>query len=225
MRILIVEDDPGISALLSRALTEQHYSVDAAADGGEGELLAKVNEYDLIILDIMLPKRDGWHVCKGIRDAGITSPILMLTALDAVEDKIKGLDWGADDYLTKPFHIGELLARVRSLVRRQSEQKSAEIRVGDLVIDTAARTVRRGDVPIALTAKEFGMLEYFVMNRNKVLTRQMISEHVWDMNFDPQSNVIDSFVRFLRQKIDKGFDAPLIHTVRGVGYRFSEQPE
>jgi two-component system, OmpR family, copper resistance phosphate regulon response regulator CusR len=225
MRILIVEDDPAISELLSRTLAEQHYSVDVAADGGEGELLAKVNDYDLIILDIMLPKKDGWHVCKGIREAAVTSPILMLTALDAVEDKIKGLDWGADDYLTKPFHVGELLARVRSLVRRQSEQKTAEIRVGDLAIDTAARTVRRGEVSIALTAKEFGMLEYFVMNRNKVLTRQMISEHVWDMNFDPQSNVIDSFVRFLRQKIDKGFDTPLIHTVRGVGYRFSELPE
>ena len=225
MRILIVEDDVSIATLLRRGLSEQHYSVDVASDGAEGEYLAKVNDYDLVVLDIMLPKKDGWSVCRSLREAGITSPVLMLTALDSVEDKIKGLDGGADDYLTKPFHVGELLARVRSLVRRQSEQKTTELRVGDLTIDTVSRTVRRGDIPIALTAKEFGMLEYFVLNRNKVLTRQMISEHVWDMNFDPQSNVIDSFVRFLRQKIDKGFAAPLIHTVRGVGYRFSEDAE
>jgi heavy metal response regulator len=225
MRILIVEDDESIATLLRRGLSEQHYSVDVASDGAEGEYLAKVNDYDLVVLDVMLPKKDGWSVCRSLREAGITSPVLMLTALDSVEDKIRGLDGGADDYLTKPFHFGELLARVRSLVRRQSEQKTTELRVADLTIDTVSRTVRRGATPIALTAKEFGMLEYFVLNRNKVLTRQMISEHVWDMNFDPQSNVIDSFVRFLRQKIDKGFDTPLIHTVRGVGYRFSEDAE
>jgi two-component system, OmpR family, copper resistance phosphate regulon response regulator CusR len=225
MRILIVEDDARIADVLRRGLSEQHYSVDLASDGTQGGFLALVNDYDLIILDIMLPGKDGWQVCRDVREAGVTTPVLMLTALDAVEDKIRGLDTGADDYLTKPFHVGELLARVRSLVRRQSEQRTAELRVGDLVLDTASRAVSRKGVPIMLTAKEFALLEYFVLHRDKVLTRQMISEHVWDMNFDPQSNVIDSFVRFLRQKIDKGFDAPLIHTVRGAGYRFSDQAE
>jgi two-component system, OmpR family, copper resistance phosphate regulon response regulator CusR len=225
MRILVVEDDKNIADVIQRGLTEQHYSVDVASDGEEGAYLALTSDYDVIILDIMLPKQSGWQVCKEIRDEGLKSPIIMLTALDSVEDKIKGLDWGADDYLTKPFHFGELLARVRSLVRRQSDQKTSEIRIAELVIDTAARMVSRDDRLINLSAKEFALLEYFVMNKDKVVTRQMISEHVWDMNFDPQSNVIDSFVRFLRQKIDKGFSYPLIHTVRGVGYRFSEQAE
>ena len=223
MRILIVEDDQKIADALKRGLIEQHYSVDVAFEGEDGEYLAKTNDYDLIILDIMLPGRDGWNVCKSIRKEKITTPILMLTALDSVEDKIRGLDEGADDYLTKPFHIGELLARVRSLVRRQSEQKTSVLEAGDLIIDTTTRIVTRAGKEIPLSAKEFAMLEYFVMNKNKVLTRQMISEHVWDINFDPQSNVIDSFIRFLRQKIDKDFDKPLIQTLRGVGYKFSDE--
>jgi heavy metal response regulator len=225
MRVLVVEDDGNIADVIRRGLSEQHYSVDVATDGEEGAFLALTSDYDVIILDIMLPKKNGWLVCKEIREQGSKSPIIMLTALDSVEDKIKGLDWGADDYLTKPFHFGELLARVRSLVRRQSEQKTSEIHVADLVIDTALRSVKRGNQQINLSAKEFALLEYLVMNKDHVVTRQMISEHVWDMNFDPQSNVIDSFVRFLRQKIDKGFSSSLIHTVRGVGYRFSEQAE
>lgn len=219
MRILIVEDDPKIADVIRRSLVEQHYSVDLASDGIEGDFLAKTNDYDLIILDIMLPKMDGWQICRSLREEKITTPILMLTALDAVEDKIKGLDSGADDYLAKPFHLGEFLARVRSLVRRTSEEKTSTIQVGDLIIDTASRSVVRAGKEINLSAKEFALLEYFMMHKNKVLTRQMISEHVWDMNFDPQSNVIDSFVRFLRQKIDKDFDTPLIHTLRGVGYK------
>jgi heavy metal response regulator len=225
MRILVIEDDVKIADAIKRGLAEQHYSVDCAYDGVEGNYLANTNDYDTIILDIMLPKRNGWEVCRQLRSDGVTAPILMLTALDSVEDKIRGLDEGADDYLTKPFHLGELLARVRSLVRRQTDLRTAEIRVADMVIDTASRTVKRNNIPISLTAKEFALLEYFVMNHSKVLTRQMISEHVWDMNFDPQSNVIDSFVRFLRQKIDKDFQPPLIHTIRGVGYRFSELDE
>ena len=225
MRILIIEDDLNIANAIKRGLIDQHYSVDIASNGSDGAFLAKTNDYDTVILDIMLPKKDGWEVCREMRKAGITTPILMLTALDTVEDKIKGLDEGADDYLAKPFHFGELLARVRSLVRRQSDQKTAEIRAGDLVLDTAARTVIRAGQAISLSAKEFALLEYFVINHNKVLSREMISEHVWDMNFDPQSNVIDSFVRFLRQKIDKGFERPLIHTVRGVGYKFSTDEE
>jgi DNA-binding response OmpR family regulator len=225
MRLLIVEDDVKIADALKRGLMQQHYSVDVVGDGEQGEFMAETNDYDLIILDIMLPKKDGWEVCKSIRKENITTPVLMLTALDSVEDKIKGLDGGADDYLTKPFNLGELYARVRSLVRRQSEQKQSVISVADLEIDIATRSVRRNGVEISLSAKEFAMLEYFILNKNKVLTREMISEHVWDMNFDPQSNVIDSFVRFLRQKIDKGFETTLIQTVRGVGYKLKEEKE
>jgi len=222
MRILLIEDDEKIADVVKRSLTEQHYSVDWAPDGEEGDFLAKTNDYDLIVLDLMLPGKDGWEIIKSLRKEKINIPILMLTALDAIEDKIRGLDSGADDYLTKPFHLGELLARVRSLVRRTTDEKTTIIEVADLKIDTAQRTVNRAGQDINLSAKEFALLEYFIMHKNKVLTRQMISEHVWDMNFDPQSNVIDSFVRFLRQKIDKNFDFPLIQTLRGVGYKLSE---
>jgi two-component system, OmpR family, copper resistance phosphate regulon response regulator CusR len=222
MRILLVEDDKKISDAIYRGLSERHYSVDVAFDGEEGDYLAKTNDYDLVILDILLPKMNGWEVCRSIRQDKIMSPILMLTALDSIDDKIRGLDGGADDYLTKPFNFGELLARIRSLVRRQSDEKTSIIQVSNLVINTATREVSRDDKKINLSAKEFAMLEYFVHNKNKVLTREMISEHVWDMNFDPQSNVIDSFVRFLRQKIDKGFEPELIHTIRGVGYKFTD---
>ncbi|MCX6153108.1 MAG: response regulator transcription factor [Candidatus Kapabacteria bacterium] len=223
MRILIIEDDDKIANAISRGLTDQHYSVDMTDDGSEGEFMAKTNDYDLIILDIMLPKRNGFDVCKSIRNEGILTPILMLTALDSVDNKIKGLDFGADDYLTKPFHLGELLARIRSLVRRQSESKTSVIIIHDLEMDTANREVKRAGKKINLSSKEFALLEYFILNKNKVLTRQMITEHVWDMNFDPQSNVIDSFVRFLRAKIDKDFDQALIQTIRGVGYKFGIQ--
>lgn len=222
MRILLIEDDREIADLLKRGLTEQHYSVDLAYDGEEGEYLGLVNDYDLVILDLMLPKKDGRTVCNDLRQKGNQTPILMLTARDTIDDKIQGLDVGADDYMTKPFHFGELLARVRALIRRQSDQKATELRAADLVLDTARRSVSRGGVPIKLTAKEFALLEYFVLNKDRVLTREMISEHVWDMNFDPQSNVIDSFVRFLRQKVDKGFPRQLIHTIRGVGYKLTE---
>ena len=222
MRILIIEDDPKIADAIRRGLIEQHYSVDIASDGDEGEFLAETNDYDAIVLDIMLPGKNGFEVCKSIRGEKITTPILMLTALDSIEDKIKGLDEGADDYLTKPFNLGEFLARIRSLVRRSSDDKTTILQVADLVVNVATREVERAGRKISLSAKEFAMLEYFIMNKNKVLTREMISEHVWDMNFDPQSNVIDSFVRFLRQKIDKEFDVELIHTMRGVGYKFSE---
>ena len=222
MRILIIEDDIKISDALKRGLSQQHYSVDIAGNGEEGEYLASVNDYDAIILDLMLPRKSGWEVCRALRKEKIITPILMLTALDSVEDKIRGLDEGADDYLTKPFYFGELLARIRSLCRRKSEDKCSIIQVADLTINTASRQVMRNDTEVRLSAKEFAMLEYFMLNKNKVLTREMISEHVWDMNFDPQSNVIDSFVRFLRQKIDKGFEKTLIHTIRGLGYKFSE---
>jgi DNA-binding response OmpR family regulator len=222
MRILIIEDEKSLADALKRAFEAQHYSVDVSHTGDNGLYLANVNDYDLIILDIMLPDIEGWEVCKQLRKDKINTPILMLTALDSVDDKIKGLDEGADDYMTKPFDLRELMARARSLIRRQAEQKTTKLQVADLVMDTSERTVVRADKNIKLSAKEFAMLEYFMLNKNKVLTREMISEHVWDMNFDPQSNVIDSFVRFLRQKMDKGFDKQLIHTVRGVGYKLSE---
>ncbi len=224
MRILIVEDDRNIAEVMRRELVEQHYLVDIAHDGATGEDLALSNDYDLILLDLMLPEKDGRSVCKTLRDEGIATPILMTTALGDAHDVIHGLDAGADDYLVKPFHTGVLLARVRSLSRRQSDFKTVELRAADLVLNTARRTVSRGGRQITLTAKEFALLEYFMMNRERVLTREMISEHVWDMNFDPRSNVIDSLVRFLRLRVDKGFEPQLIHTVRGAGYRFSETP-
>jgi DNA-binding response OmpR family regulator len=223
MRILVVEDDLKLAESLRRGLVDQHYSVDVVNDGREGEYSAKINDYDVIVLDVMLPRKDGTTVCRDLRSAGVKTPILMLTAVDGVENKILGLDAGADDYLTKPFHFGELLARIRTLIRRKSDVPAADLEVSDLVLNMASRTVTRAGTPLKLTAKEFALLEYMALNRGRVLTREMIAEHVWDMNFDPRSNVIDSFVRFLRQKVDKGFSPQLIHTVRGVGYRFSEE--
>jgi DNA-binding response OmpR family regulator len=164
---------------------------------------------------------DGWEVCRTLRKYKVKTPILMLTALDDVEDKIRGLDYGADDYMTKPFNFGELIARIRSLVRRNSDEKTTVIKYSNLEMNTANRTVQQRQ-NFYLSAKEFAMLEYFLLNKNRVLTREMISEHVWDMNFDPQSNVIDSFIRYLRQKIDQDFDPPRIHTIRGVGYKLSD---
>jgi DNA-binding response OmpR family regulator len=222
MRVLIVEDNLNLADGIRRGLVEQHYSVDLAHDGEKGLEYARTNDYDLIILDILLPKIDGNAVCRQLRKEGMAAPILMLTALGSSRDVITGLDGGADDYLTKPFDFGVLLARVRSLTRRHSDQKSAEITIGDLTIDRATRMVTRNGRNIITTAKEFALLEYFALNSGRVLTREEISEHVWDINFDPRSNVIDSLVRFLRQKIDRDAELQLIHTVRGVGYCFSE---
>jgi DNA-binding response OmpR family regulator len=223
MRILIIEDDKKIANAVSKGLRAESYAVDAAWDGIEGERLAKVNEYDVIILDIMLPKQDGLETCDNLRKGRIKTPILMLTALDDVTDKIKGLDNGADDYLVKPFHFGELLARIRALIRRNSEVKSSKITVYGIQLEFNTHLAYREGKEIKLSAKEFGLLELFMMNPDKILTREKISEHLWDMNFDPKSNVIESFVKFLRRKIDKDFENPLIHTVRGVGYIFSQR--
>lgn len=220
MRILLIEDDAGIVETISRELRARNYIVDVAMNGLEGEEMGAVNDYDLILLDLMLPGRDGREVCRSLRSEGCATPILMMTALGENEDIVHGLDSGADDYLVKPIHPDILLARVRSLTRRTSDHKTSVIQVADLVIDTARRTVARGTTPIHLSAKEFGLLEYLVHNQGKVLTREMISEHVWDMNFDPRSNVVDSLVRFLRIRVDRGFEPQLIHTVRGMGYRF-----
>ncbi len=223
MRILLIEDDKKIVSALSKGLKEESFAVDAAFDGLKGEELARINEYDVIILDLMLPKQNGLQTCKNLRDDKIATPILMLTALDDVDDKIKGLNTGADDYLAKPFHFGELLARIRSLVRRNSETKSTSIERLGLNLDLNTHNAFRNKKEISLTSKEFALLELFMMNPDKILSRSDISEHLWDMNFDPKSNVIDSFVKYLRQKIDKNFDTPLIHTVRGSGYIFSKR--
>lgn len=222
MRILLIEDDKKVSAALAKNLRAESLAVDIAADGASGEEMAFVNEYDVIILDIMLPGQDGWTTCRKIRNNGILTPILMLTALDDVTEKIRGLEIGADDYLTKPFHFRELLARIRSLARRRSDVRSAAIERFGLTLDLNTHKACREGKDISLTAKEFALLELFMHNPNRIVSRQEISEHLWDMNFDPKSNVIESFVRFLRRKIDKDFDRPLIHTVRGAGYIFSD---
>lgn len=223
MRILLIEDDKKIVAALSKGLKEESFAVDVANNGLEGEELAAANDYDIIILDIMLPKQDGWKTCENLRKNNISVPVLMLTALGDVEDKIKGLNTGADDYLVKPFHFGELLARIRSLIRRTSEVKSTLIELYDLKLDLNTHKAFREGKEIYLTSKEFALLELFMSRPDKILSRSEISEHLWDMNFDPKSNVIDSFVKYLRQKVDKNFAEPRIHTVRGAGYIFSQK--
>lgn len=224
MRILLVEDDAHIASSVSKILRAESYAVDHAADGVAGEELALISDYDLIILDIMLPRQDGWQVCSRLRQAEIKVPILMLTALGDVSDKINGLDRGADDYLVKPFHTGELLARIRSLIRRKSEVRTSVLEQHGLRLDITTHKASREGKEISLTAKEFALLELFMMNAGVILSRQVISEHLWDMNFDPRSNVVESFVKYLRQKIDRGFSTPLIHTIRGAGYMFSHLP-
>jgi DNA-binding response OmpR family regulator len=223
MRILLIEDDKKIVSALTKGLKNESFAIDAAGDGVKGEELARINNYDIIILDVLLPKQDGWTTCKNLRSNSVITPILMLTALDDVDDKIKGLNTGADDYLAKPFHFGELLARIRSLVRRNSEVKTTSILQYGLTLDLNTHKAFRENKEITLTSKEFALLQLFIMNPDRILSRLEISEHLWDMNFDPKSNVIDSFVKYLRQKIDKDFNTPLIHTVRGSGYIFSDK--
>ncbi|HTR81503.1 MAG TPA: response regulator transcription factor [Bacteroidota bacterium] len=223
MRILLIEDEKKLAESLSKSLRAEGLVVDIAYDGISGEALAKINDNDLIILDLMLPKQDGWTTCLNLRRDKILTPILMLTALDDVSDKIRGLDSGADDYLAKPFHFGELLARIRSLVRRKSDIRVPLIERFGVRLDLNTHKASRDGKEVMLTTKEFSMLELFMMNPEKILSREAISEHLWDMNFDPKSNVIESFVKFLRQKIDKGFSTQLIHTVRGSGYLFSDK--
>jgi heavy metal response regulator len=224
MRILVVEDEKKVASFLKKGLEEEHYAVDTAFDGEEGLGLAEINEYDLIILDIMLPKLDGTEVLRRIRGNGSSVPILMLTAKDSTEDIISGLDSGSDDYLTKPFSFAELLARVRALLRRRMQEKTDILRVGDLSLSPSTRQVERGGGKIELTAKEYALLEYFMRNPNRVLTRTLIAEHVWDLHFDSSTNVVDVYVNYLRKKIDWGFKKKLIHTVRGSGYMMKDEP-
>ena len=219
MRILVVDDDRRLCAVIKRGLLEEAYAVDLAHDGEEGAYLAEVNPYDLIILDIMLPNKDGIQVCRELRAKKVNAPILMLTAKDTVEDRVKGLDTGADDYLVKPFAFSELLARVRALLRREGMLKSPELRVGDLILNTLTRQVWRGQRPVELTTKEYVILEYLMRHPNVVVTRTMIEEHAWDYDFDSLSNLVDVYIRRLRRKIDDEKDDGLIQTVRGAGYR------
>ena len=221
MRVLVVEDERKIADFIRRGLTEHGYAVDVAYDGEEALDWPSVAEFDIIVLDVMLPARDGVEVCRTLRQRGLRTPILMLTAKDAVQDRVEGLDSGADDYLVKPFAFAELLARLRALSRRQPAVLGSSLQVGDLVVDAATRKVSRGGADLELTTKEYAILEYLMRHPNQVLTRTMMAEHVWNYDFDNASNVIDVHIRNLRRKVDDTFPTKLIHTVRGAGYRIS----
>ena len=225
MRILLVEDDPRIARFVAKGLREQAYAVDVAGTGQEALYQASINSYDLAILDVLIPAPDGFAVCRELRKSGQRLPVLMLTARDAVEDRIAGLDQGADDYLTKPFEFGELLARMRALLRRSKELLPNEIVVGDLVVNTAGQTVSRAGRIIPLTAKEYALLEFLARNTGRVVGRAEIAEHVWDEAFDPFSNLIEVYMNRLRRKVDAGFEQPLLHTRRGAGYLLSPVQE
>jgi len=219
MRVLVVEDSRRLAGIIKRGLLEEGYTVDNAYDGEEAEYMAESTPFDLIILDIMLPKKDGLTVCRDLRAKKVNTPILMLTAKDTVEDKVAGLDTGADDYLVKPFAFSELLARLRALLRREVLPKTQKYQVGDLSLDPQSREVWRNGSPLELTAKEYAIIEYFMRRPNAVVTRTMLGESVWDYEFDGLSNIIDVYVRRLRQKIDREGQPSLIQTVRGAGYR------
>ena len=223
MRILLVEDDKKLTALIKRALKEALYAVDHADNSVDALFLAETNSYDLIILDIMIPGKDGIAICRQLRKGQIDTPILILTARNDIEDKISGLDAGADDYLTKPFFFPELLAHVRALLRRKKSDKSTRLQVANLELVQAARKVYRAGVEIELTPTEYSLLEFLMLNVGQVVTRTMISEHIWNDDFDAYSNVINVFINNLRKKIDQGHAKELIHTHRGIGYILEDQ--
>lgn len=223
-RVLIVEDPVKMASLLKRGLEEEGYVVDVAATGEDAVWMATENANDAVVLDVMLPDLDGFEVCRRIREAGSWSPVLMLTSRGAVEDRVQGLDVGADDYLTKPFAFTELAARLRALVRRGPGERPAVLRVGDLALDPATRIVRRGEEGIDLTAKEFSLLDYFMRHPGEVLSRMQLIEHVWDFAYDGGSNVVDVYVKYVREKIDRPFGVHSIETVRGAGYRLRADP-
>jgi two-component system, OmpR family, response regulator len=222
MRILVVEDELKMAGLLRRGLQEEGHAVDLARTGDEAIWMARATEYDAVVLDLMLPGIDGIEVCRRLRDGGVWSPVLMLTARDGVEDRVAGLDAGADDYLPKPFSFAELLARLRALVRRGANERPAVLEVGDLRLDPATRRAWRGDAEVQLSAKEFALLEAFMRRPGDVLSRYQLLEHAWDYGYENRSNVIDVYVRYLRDKVDRPFGRASIETVRGVGYRLRD---
>jgi two-component system OmpR family response regulator len=224
MRVLVVEDDIRMASMLRRGLGEDGYSVDVVGDGTDAVWQAGEIEYDAIVLDLMLPGIDGFEVCTSLREAGRWAPVLMLTARTDVADRVRGLDCGADDFLAKPFSFSELSARLRALIRRGATQRPSVLRAGDLTLDPATRTARRGDVDLELSAKEFALLELFLRRAGEVLTRTMILEHVWDFAYDGVSNVVDQYVAYLRRKIDRPFGVDQLETVRGAGYRLRLAP-
>lgn len=223
MRILLVEDDVTITRLLKEGLEDESYAVDVANDGSEGYRTAAADEYDVIILDIMLPGMNGYEVCRALRNDDNKTPILMLTARDAERDIVEGLDTGADDYLAKPFSFDVLLARIRALLRRPNGKLEEILQVGDLKLDPSSKKVTRASQEISLTAKEYGVLEYLMRNKGKVLSKEQIISHVWDFDADVLPNNVELFIMFLRRKIDKPFKSKLIHTVSGFGYKLEEK--
>jgi two-component system copper resistance phosphate regulon response regulator CusR len=224
MKLLVVEDDPKAAAALVRGLTENGFVVDAAANGDDGLHLARTGGYDLIVLDVLLPSRDGWTILRELRAVGVHTPVLFLTARDAVADRVKGLELGADDYIVKPFSFAELLARIRTVLRRGPTRTPDTVRVADLEIDPVRRRAARAGTTLDLTPKEFALLWLLARRAGEVLSRTLITEQVWDVNFDSDANVVDVHVRRLRAKVDDHFDKKLIHTVRGVGYVLEDRP-
>jgi two-component system, OmpR family, response regulator len=224
VRLLLVEDDAKLARAVVRGLRHEGYAVDVVGDGDAALTQAAVWEYDGIVLDVMLPNRDGFDVCRTLRERDCWAPILMLTARGQVGDRIRGLDVGADDYLAKPFDFGELLARLRALVRRAPAQRPARVQVGDLVVDPSTHEVARAGVAVALTAREFAVLEYLARHAGEAVTRATLLDHVWDENFEGSTNVVDVYVGYLRKKLEQPFDRPLIRTIRGVGYALEAEP-
>ena len=224
MRLLLVEDDAKLARAVGRGLRHEGYAVDVVGDGDGALTQAAVWDYDGIVLDVMLPNRDGFEVCRMLRERDCWAPILMLTARAQLDDRIRGLDVGADDYLIKPFDFGELLARLRALVRRAPAQRPVRLEVGDLVVDPATHEVARAGVPVALTAREFAVLEYLARHAGEAVTRASLLDHVWDENFEGSTNIVDVYVGYLRRKLEQPFDRPLIRTIRGVGYALEAGP-
>lgn len=223
MTILVVEDEIKITRFIKKGLEMEHYTVEVAYDGKEALEKAEINNYDLVILDLMLPKMDGIEICSKLRENKIDTPIIMLTARNTIEDRIKGLDTGADDYLVKPFAFSELLARIRALLRREKTVKTTKLQVSDLVLDPATHEIYRNNKEIQLSSKEYRLLDYMMRRPGHVCTRTMIGEHIWGYDFTDDSNVIDVYISYLRRKIDRGFGAKLIHTVRDVGYKIQDK--
>jgi DNA-binding response OmpR family regulator len=222
MKILVIEDEKKVANFIMQGLQEEHYEVECASDGEEGLEMAIVGEYDGIILDLMMPKRDGISMLREFRARGMTTPVLILTAKGTIQDKITGLDTGADDYLAKPFHFEELTARVRSMLRRSVVEKTTHLKVGDLVLDTISRKAKRAGADIDLTTREYSLLEYLMRNADRILSRSVITQHVWNYNFAVDSNLVDVYVNRLRNKVEANGNPRLIHSIRGVGYIMRE---